>query len=154
MRYFFNVQGSRTTSFSNPLDKSNGFEKDSLHGFTQLVDPNDSLSREKVSLYQEKRIVTNDSVEPQHIETVVDIIKGMELAESSISEVDKSSLHNDREHKNIVVEELHIKEDYSVGTQSPSLTNDVKGRTFDKPSQAILASDSFAVPLLDHENVK
>lgn len=141
-------KGSRTTSFSRPSAKSNGSEKDSLHGFTQLVDSNDSPSGEKVSLSQEKRIVTNDSVGPQHTEMAV------ELAESSVSEVEKSSLLNDRERKNIVVEELHIKEDYNAGIQSPSLTNDVQGKTFDSSSQAILASDSFAVPVLDHETVK
>lgn len=147
-------KGPRKTSLSKPSAKSNGSPKDSLQDVTQLVDSNGSPKKEKLSLSQEKRIVTNGSVGPQHTETTVEIIKGMDLAESSVSEVEKSSLLNDGEQKNDVVEELHIKEDDSTGILSPSLTNDMQDKTYDTSSQSALASDSFAVPVLDHETVK
>jgi len=147
-------KGPRKTSLSKPSAKSNGSPKDSLQDVTQLVDSNGSPKKEKLSLSQEKRIVTNGSVGPQHTETTVEIIKGMDLAESSVSEVEKSSLLNDGEQKNDVVEELHIKEDDSTGILSPSLMNDMQDKTYDTSSQSALASDSFAVPVLDHETVK
>lgn len=147
-------KGPRKTSLSKPLAKSNGSEKDSLQGVTQLADSNGSPNKENLSVSQEKRIITNGSVGPQHTETTVETIRGMELAESSVSEVEKSSLLNDGEQKNDVVEELDRKEDDNTGTRFPSRMDDVQDKTYDTSSQAALASDSFAVPVLDHETVK
>ena len=78
----------------------------------------------------------------------------MELAETFFSEVEKYSLLNDKEHKNDGVEELHIKEDHNAGTSFPSLMNDMQGRNFDTSFIESLASDSCAVPMLDHEIVR
>ena len=43
----------------------------------------------------------------------------MELTESSVSEVEKSSLLNEKEQKNDGLEELHIQEDHNAGTLFP-----------------------------------